>query len=137
MVVESMEMAPGAIPHPSRVPGQRLLSLEIGLRWQRRCGTLFGKTPTPLGFLRRRLYIGGGAMSEDTRVAHTTWWHGQGWTRATLWCGQPLAPLRVSFGLHLVFRKIGTSGFVSSNSGNISCVTFLKHKNSKKKELAL
>jgi hypothetical protein len=33
--------------------------------------------------------------------------------------------------------KIGTSGFVSSNSENISCVTFLKHKNSRKQELAL
>jgi hypothetical protein len=28
--------------------------------------------------------------------------------------------------------KIGPSGFVSSNSENISCVTFLKHKNSRK-----
>jgi hypothetical protein len=28
--------------------------------------------------------------------------------------------------------KIGGSGFVSSNSENISCVTFLKHKNSRK-----
>jgi hypothetical protein len=34
-------------------------------------------------------------------------------------------------------EKIGTSGFVSSNSENISCVTFLKHKNSRKQELAL
>jgi hypothetical protein len=76
-------------------------------------------------------------MSEGTRVAHTTWWHGQGWTRTTLWCGQPLAALRVSFGLRLVSGKIGTSGFVSSNSENVSCVTFLKHKNSRKEELAL
>jgi hypothetical protein len=28
--------------------------------------------------------------------------------------------------------KIGGSAFVSSNSENISCVAFLKHKNSKK-----
>jgi hypothetical protein len=34
-------------------------------------------------------------------------------------------------------RKIGTSGFVLSNSKNISCVTILKHKNSRKQELAL
>jgi hypothetical protein len=33
--------------------------------------------------------------------------------------------------------KIGTSAFISSNSENISCVTFLKHKNSKKQGLAL
>jgi hypothetical protein len=31
MAVESMEMAPGAIPRPGRVPEQRLLSSEIGL----------------------------------------------------------------------------------------------------------
>jgi hypothetical protein len=29
--IESMEMAPGAIPHPRRVPEQRLLSPKIGL----------------------------------------------------------------------------------------------------------
>jgi hypothetical protein len=61
----------------------------------------------------------------------TTWWRGQGLARATLWCGSPLARLRLMSG------KIGTSAFVSSNSKNISCITFLKHKNSKKRELAL
>jgi hypothetical protein len=39
---------------------------------------------------------------------------------------------RLCFGLRLVLGKIGTSAFVSSNSENISCVTFLKHKNSRK-----
>jgi hypothetical protein len=29
--MESMEMAPVALPHPGRVPEQRLLSPEIGL----------------------------------------------------------------------------------------------------------
>jgi hypothetical protein len=29
--MESMEMAPGALPRPGRVPEQRLLSPEIGL----------------------------------------------------------------------------------------------------------
>jgi hypothetical protein len=36
-----------------------------------------------------------------------------------------------------VSGKIGGLAFVSSNSENISCVTFLKHKNSRKQELAL
>jgi hypothetical protein len=41
-------------------------------------------------------------------------------------------------GLHEASVKIGGLAFVSSNSENISCVTFLKHKNSRKKrELAL
>ena len=34
-------------------------------------------------------------------------------------------------------EKIGGLAFVSSNSENISCTTFLKHKNSRKQELAL
>jgi hypothetical protein len=60
--MESMEMAPGALPRPGRVPEQRLLSPEIGLRWRRHCGTLLGKMPIDLGFSRRRLFIGRGAM---------------------------------------------------------------------------
>jgi hypothetical protein len=67
MAVESIEMAPRPIPHPGRVPEQTLLSPELRLQWWRRCGTLSGKTPKILGFLRRRLYIGRGAMSEGTR----------------------------------------------------------------------
>jgi hypothetical protein len=47
--------------------------------------------------------------------------------------GPPLS----HFGLGEASVKIGGSAFVSSNSENISCVTFLKHKNSRKQELAL
>jgi hypothetical protein len=36
-----------------------------------------------------------------------------------------------------VSGKIGGLAFVSSNSENISCITFLKYKNSRKRELAL
>ena len=48
-----------------------------------------------------------------------------------------MAPLRLSFGLGLRYVKLGTSAFVSSNSENISCTTFLEYKNSRKQELAL
>jgi hypothetical protein len=55
--MESMEMAPGALPRPGRVLEQRSLSPKIGLRWRRRCRTLLGKTLIDLGFrLRRALY---------------------------------------------------------------------------------
>jgi hypothetical protein len=74
-LMESMEMALGAIPCPSRVPEQRLLSPKIGLQWRRRCGTFLEETPIDLGFLRQRLYIGRGAMSEGTKGSHTTRWH--------------------------------------------------------------
>jgi hypothetical protein len=83
-------------------------------------------------FSRRGKYIGERAASEGGPGGHTTWWRGQGLGRATLWCAWPLVPLRLSFGLRLVSGKIGTLAFVSSNSENISCVAFLKHKNSRK-----
>ena len=57
--------------------------------------------------------------------------------RAATWCGRPAAPLRPPSGLRVCVGKIGTSGFVSSNSENISRTTFLKYKNSRKQELAL
>jgi hypothetical protein len=82
-------------------------------------------------FLSRRIYRQKGDVRGWTMGPH----HSPAWlggTRAMAWCGQPLAPLRLCFGLRLVSRKIGTSAFVSSNSKNISYVTFLKHKNSRK-----
>jgi hypothetical protein len=74
-------------------------------------------------------------MSEGGPGAHTTWWHGEG--RATLWCVCLLALLRLCFGLRLRVGKIGGLAFVSFNSENISYITFLKYKNSRKQELAL
>jgi hypothetical protein len=76
-------------------------------------------------------------MSGGGPGVHTTWWRGQGVARATLWCGCPLALLHLYFGLCLVSGKIGTSAFISSNSKNISYVTFLKHKTAENRELAL
>jgi hypothetical protein len=130
--MESMEMALGALPCPGKVPEQRVLSPEIGLRWWRCCGTLLGKMPIDLGFSRRRLFIGGGAMSAGSQGPHTIGWRALGVTRATRWCGGPLAPLWLFFGLRLLSEKIGGPAFVSSNSENISFVNFLKHKNSRK-----
>jgi hypothetical protein len=136
-VVESMEMAPGAIPHPGRVPEQRLLSPKIGLWWRRCCGNFCGRRLDYLGFLPRREYIGGRAMLEGGPGAHTTWLRGQ---RG----GAPPYDVPASWpssvsALDSVFvsGKKGCLAFVSSNSENISCVTFLKYKNSRKQELAL
>jgi hypothetical protein len=70
-------------------------------------------------------------MSKGGPGGLTMWWHGQGLGRTTLWCGWPLAPLRLIFGLREVLVKIGGSAFVSSNSENIFRVAFLKHKNSR------
>jgi hypothetical protein len=88
-------------------------------------------------FSRRGEYIGGRAALECGPWAHTIAQRGQGVARTMAWCGRPLAPLCLIFGLHHVLGKMGTLAFVSSNSENISCVAFLKHKNNKNRELAL
>jgi hypothetical protein len=126
MAVESMEMALGAIPHPGRVPEQRLLSPEIGLQWRRCCETFCGWRPTSLGFSRRGQYIGESARSVEARGGLTMWCCGQRWACATLCCRCLLALLRLPFGLRVGDRKIGTSGFVSSNSENISFGNYLE-----------
>jgi hypothetical protein len=50
------------------------------------------------------------------------------YSEASLWLGSVSSP---------VFWKLRLISFVSSNSENISCVTFLKHKKAKNRELAL
>jgi hypothetical protein len=70
-------------------------------------------------------------MSEGGQGTHTIRWRTQGSTRATTWCGCPWPPSDSSLDSVSCRGEIGTSGFVSSNSENISCVTFLKHKNSR------
>jgi hypothetical protein len=70
-------------------------------------------------------------MSEGGPGVHATWWRGQRGARHPMVCLPP-GLLRLPFGLCVVSGKIGTLGFVSSNSENISYVTFLKHKYSKK-----
>jgi hypothetical protein len=114
-------MAPGALPRLGRVPEQRLLSLEICLRRRRSCGTVLEISPIVLGFSVLRLFIGEGASSGGDQGGHTIGRRGQG----------PGAE-----GSRSVFGplpgKIRLLELVSSNSENISCVAFLKHKDSRK-----
>jgi hypothetical protein len=130
-------MAPGALPHPGRVLEQRLLSPEICLRQRQRCGTVLGKTLIVLGFSIPRLLIGEGASSGVDQGVSPWVGAARGWVapphgEAALW--PPSGSLLV-----LVLRpgKIGVWVFVLSNSENISCVDFLKHKTTENRELAL
>jgi hypothetical protein len=134
--MESVEMALGALPRPGRVPEQRLLSPETH-RWQRRsCGTLSRKTSNDLGFRlqrvlnRRRCGVRGRPGDPHHPLARPRGAPPPGVVGPRPPSGSP------SF---FVLRpgKIGGSGFVPSNSENISCVTFVKHKNSRKQELSL
>jgi hypothetical protein len=93
-----------------------------------------GKAICPLGFSHRGEYIGKRVASGGGPAGLTTWWRGQGLGHTTLWCGWPLAPLRLIFGLREALIKIGGSAFVLSNFKNISYVAFLKNKNSRKQE---
>jgi hypothetical protein len=95
------------------------------------CGMFRGKVIRPLGFSHRREYIGKRAVSGGGPGGLTMWWHGQGLGRAIPWCGWPMAPLHLIFGLREASVKIGGSVFVSSNFDNISCVAFMKQKNSR------
>jgi hypothetical protein len=74
-------------------------------------------------------------MSEGGPGAHTTWWRGHPRPRHPMVWPAPGFPPGLLWTLSHV-GEIGILGFVSSNSENISCVTFLKHKNSRKQELA-
>jgi hypothetical protein len=96
-----------------------------------------GKLIGSLGFSHRGEYIGGRVASGSGPGAHTIARRGQGVARAMARCGFPLAPLCLSFGLRHASAKIVTLAFVSSNSENISCVAFLKHKTAENMELEL
>jgi hypothetical protein len=120
MAVESMKMAPGAIPHPDRVPEQRLLSLETRLQWRQCCGTFRGWMPIDLGFSRWGvIYRRKGEVGGRPRGPH----HAVALLEVGL-CHPVVRPppgsSPVPFGLHVHDRKIGTSGFVLSNFENIS-----------------
>jgi hypothetical protein len=101
------------------------------------CSMFHGKEIHPLGFSRWGELIGKREASEGGLGRLTPWWRGLTLARAALGCGQPLAPLRLIFGLREALVKIEGLAFVSSNFENISFVAFLKHKNSKNRELAL
>jgi hypothetical protein len=100
----------------------------------------------------------GGGVNGDGSEGNSPSWQGAGtetsvprnWSSMAAACGTFLGetPISLGFSRRRDFigggamsegtqGKIGTSGFFSSNSENISCVTFLKHKNSRKQELAL
>jgi hypothetical protein len=128
----SMEMAPGALPHPSKMPEQRLLSLEICRWWRQSCRTSSRKTPIPLGFglweaLNRRR---GGVRGPPGGPRHPLAWPGGGRTTPGVVALWPLSSSLSVFIFHP--GKIEVLAFVSSNSENISYEAFLKHKNNRK-----
>jgi hypothetical protein len=91
----------------------------------------FSKKPIDLGFWSQRLYIGGEAESGvDRGPTPPPGMARRGGTPPASMVG-PWSPSGSPSVFVLCPGKIGGSGFVLSNSENISCVTFLKHKNSR------
>jgi hypothetical protein len=121
----------GRVPGRASGPSQSRVDDDGGLQY------FLWKLIGVFRFSRREEYIGRRAASECGPGAHNIAQRGQGVAHAMAWGGRPLAPLHLIFGLRHVSGEIGTLAFVSSNSENISCVPFLKHKNSKNRELAL
>jgi hypothetical protein len=127
MVIPLSGRVPGRAPEPSR---------------SRVCdsggyGTFRGWRIGYSWFSRYVVFIGKRAESEGGQGAHTT-----PRRRLVVGCAGPsvvaLGPHSGSSSVLLVYSGIiGTSVFMASNSENISYVTFLKYKNSKKQKLAL
>ena len=82
MAVESMEIPPGALPHPGRVPEQKLLSPETWIRCDGGGGTFLEDSGLFFGFLPRGVYIGERAEPEAVQGGHTLSRCGQGGTHA-------------------------------------------------------
>ena len=71
MAVKSMPMAPGALPHPGKVPEERLLSPESCFGVDGGVGTFRGFLIRCLGFSRDGEYMGEEEESAEARGAHT------------------------------------------------------------------
>ena len=106
MAMESMEMAPGAIPRPGRVLEQRLLSPESHLRGWRRSGIFPGILIGYLGFSTQRHLIGEEATRGGARGAHTTPGRGLAWPAPWLHENGIFWSIRTRLGLNFRTRII-------------------------------
>ena len=69
--VASMEMAPGALPRPGRVPEQRLLSPELGFRMAAELGVVSGRiVEPPRVFGAKAIYRGKGDVGRHPSQPH-------------------------------------------------------------------
>jgi hypothetical protein len=95
---------------------------------------VFWKIDRVLRFYASGVFIGEGASSEVEPGSLMRGPCGQGPGRATPACGALVAPSDTSLDVWKLLGEITLQDLVLSNSENISCVSLLKHKNSKKQE---
>jgi hypothetical protein len=79
--------------------GKSFWTLLISVRWRRRIAMCSRKVIGYLGFSHPGVLIGEGVASEVDQGAHTTRGRGPTPGRTALWCGRPLARLRLLFGV--------------------------------------
>src|ERR1041385_3572858 len=94
----SMEMNPGALPHPGRVPAQEFWSPKTWWRWRRRSELILEKRVLSSRVLGRERYIGEGGQPEVDQGPQAPPWRGLGGGRARWPPRPPLAPLWPHFG---------------------------------------
>jgi hypothetical protein len=100
-----MKKASGRVLERASGPSQSRVDDGGGLQY------VSWKIDRSFRFSHRGEYIGGRAISGSGLGGLTPWWRGPGLGRAALGCGQVLAPLRLCFGLRLVFWKNRRFGF--------------------------
>ena len=86
-----MEMNPGALPRPGRVPAQEFWSPETWWRWRRRSELLLEKRVLESGFSRRE-YICEGGQPEAEREPQAPPWAARGGAAPGGRLGRPWLP---------------------------------------------
>jgi hypothetical protein len=95
----AMKKTPVVIPLSGRVPGRASGPSRSWVDDSGGSRCVSGKLIGYLGFSRRGVFIGEGAASEVGQGGLTHRGRGPGAGHAALWCGQPVAPLRLLFEL--------------------------------------
>jgi hypothetical protein len=122
---------------PQQGAGKSFWTLPISGRRRRRLTICFWKIDQGFRFFpSREIYRRKGGVRRWTNWSHPLVAQpGPGLRHPRVWPGS--VPLHLIFELCDASGKIGGLTFVSSNSENISCVAFLKHKTAENRELAL
>ena len=137
MAVVSMEMPSGGNSPTRRRAGTETSIPRTWLRDGGGCVTFLVPWLLFLGFSHLGDFIGGRAASVGHQGALTTRWRGQEWAHAQVWCGGPLAHLRIPFGLLEPSVKYKIVGFCFVQFREYLLCKISETKNSRKQELAL
>jgi hypothetical protein len=123
-----VEKASGRVPGRASGPSRSRVCDGGGLQY-----VSWKRDPSFRFFPSRGIYRRKGSVRRWASWPHPLVGRARGRPRhPRVWLAPAPPPLCPIFGLPEASVKIGGSAFVLSNSENISCVAFLKHKNSRK-----